>query len=127
MDAIVSSSRRSRSPRGLRMFNILLLILQAFAGVVVAAMMATRDSYAAISRQVVGGEAQLMGSALADLLVRKEAIVLVGVVLVLQVWKESKVQGLGARILWNLLGLAMLMGLQATLVILVSAPVHGAG
>ncbi len=122
MEGVVANTKRR--DRRFRYSNLLLLFLQMIGGAVVATTMAARESYSALSDGFFGEGAALMGSWLADLLVRKEAIVLVVGLLVLTVWKEFRLQSATRRLLFNLGGIAVLMGLQALLIYLLYAPVN---
>lgn len=121
MEAMLPGS--DRPDRRFRYTNLILVVLQIFGGGVVATVMGSRDSYRSLSEAFFGSDALLMGSWLADLLVRDEAIVLVVGIVLLGIWKEFLLRSATLRLVFNLAGIATLMALHGVLVYLLYAPI----
>lgn len=102
--------------KALTYLNRYLLFLQVFILGGLAMIMSSRDRFQEISDSLYEGADQLMNSALVDIFVRNESIVLLLVVLAGLYIKEKRLEKIGTRITSNIVGV-VLIGLFASLLI----------
>lgn len=102
--------------KALTYLNRYLLFLQVFILGGLAMIMSSRDRFQEISDSLYEGADQLMNSALVDIFVRNESMVLLLVVLAGLYIKEKRLEKIGTRITSNIVGV-VLIGLFASLLI----------
>ena len=106
----------------LKISNIIVLIIQLLTLVLLSLKMLTRSDIESLSAQIYSADGYLMNSLILDILIRKEAAIVVGITILFSIIKEIKMSSLKIRMLINSSLFLLSFSLLVLTTFLINAP-----